>query len=87
MMEKELVRILHVVHRMEAAGLQSFIMNIYRTIGRSQELMDAGYDVNKVSAELIELYKNMIRGYSHNLIYLFVLPSYDSAKSCEEVVA
>lgn len=49
--------------------------------------MDAGYDVNRVSAELIELYKNMLGGYSPNLIYWFILPSYDSAKSCEEVVA
>lgn len=39
-MEKEPIRILHVVQRMEAAGLQSFIMNIYRTIDRSQVQFD-----------------------------------------------
>lgn len=35
-------------------------INIGSRKGRSQELMDAGYDVNKVSVELIELYGNMI---------------------------
>ena len=39
-MEKSPIRILHVVQRMEAAGLQSFIMNIYRTIDRSQVQFD-----------------------------------------------
>ena len=37
-------------------------INIGSRKGRSQELMDAGYDVNKVSVELIELYGNMIGG-------------------------
>ena len=40
MMKKKPIRILHVVQRMEAAGLQSFIMNIYRTIDRSQMQFD-----------------------------------------------
>lgn len=39
-MKKKPIRILHVVQRMEAAGLQSFIMNIYRTIDRSQMQFD-----------------------------------------------
>lgn len=38
--EKEVVRILHVVQRMEAAGLQSFIMNIYRKIDRTKIQFD-----------------------------------------------
>ena len=38
--EKEPVRVLHVVQRMEAAGLQSFIMNIYRELDRTKVQFD-----------------------------------------------
>lgn len=37
---KNPIRVLHVVQRMEAAGVQSFIMNIYRKIDRSQIQFD-----------------------------------------------
>jgi len=40
MVKKEPIRILHVVQRMEAAGVQSFIMNVYRQIDRNEVQFD-----------------------------------------------
>ena len=38
--EKNKLRVLHVVQRMEAAGIQSFLMNIYRNIDSDKVQFD-----------------------------------------------
>lgn len=80
--EKQPIRVLHILQRMEAAGVQTLLMNLYRSIDRSKVQFDF-----LVHYKEHQFFDNEIEALGGRIYRLSVREDYNFFKYCKELDA